>query len=107
MFSQHMDLQHFPDKAGHGWLHVPGVVTSADQTLAGNQAHHMAVPHSTCAPHSCRSQTLFPSRELCSTRVHAKLPALPQEPGATSDPALLTQAQGSLRGPPPGGGLLY
>lgn len=53
----------------------------------------MAVPHSTCVPHSCRSQPLFPSREFCSTHVQGKLPALPQDPHTTWDPALLTHTR--------------
>lgn len=42
-----------------------------------------------------------------STHVQGKLPALPQDPHTTSDPALLTQREGRICGPSTGGALVY
>lgn len=96
---QHRDLQHIPDKQRMaGWLHIPSVVTSADQTLPGNQhitwlcliplvcltaagASHSSFPENS-APHMVRVNFL-----------HA------QHPHTTPDP-------GEDTGPSPGGALL-
>lgn len=93
-----------PRQAVPGWLAPhPKHGHECWSNTTRKPAHHMAVPHSTCVPHSCRSQPLFLSWELCSTHGQGKLPACPA-PTHHSWPS--PTDTGEDTGPSPGGALL-
>lgn len=107
--SQHRDLKHFPDKAGHGWL---APCPRRGHEGWSNITRKPGTSHGCVSFHLCASQLPEPAT-LPFPRTHAPHMCrlnfwhCPRTHTPPLTQPLLTQREGRIRGPSPGGALVY